>query len=143
MVLRWLVRILTSANSAATKKPFSSTSAAIASSLPSNTIGGSQYCTIVSAIGARARGNIAKFICTIPDAPDLRVAKRCGYNLPTRFGYARDQPLRSQFAKSQTRHLEPTNERAPAAADFTAVHHARRTRVTRQLRQAGVVLFRL
>src|ERR1043166_1183623 len=58
------------------------------------------------------------------------------YNLPARFGYARDQPLRSQFAKSQPRHLEATNERPPASADFAAVHDARGTRVTLQLRQA-------
>jgi hypothetical protein len=37
--------------------------------LPNNTMGGSQCCTIVSAIEAGARGSITKFICSRPDAP--------------------------------------------------------------------------
>src|SRR6266540_1850451 len=99
MVLRWLVRILTSANSAATKKPFSSTSTAVASSLPNNTIGGSQYSTIVSAIGARARGNITKSSVAARTRRANASQSGLGWNLPARLGYARDQALRSQFAK--------------------------------------------
>src|SRR5262249_34853617 len=126
-----------------TKKPLSSTSTAMASSLPSKTIGGAPSFIIVLAIGARGRGENTKFICSSRGARGESITNPRGVNLPARFCYARDQPLRSQFAKGQARHLEPANKSAPASADFAAVHHARRTRVPRQLRQASVVLFRL
>src|SRR5438445_1073447 len=64
-------------------------------------------------------------------------------NLPTRLGYARDQTLRSPFTKSEPRHLEPANKAAPAPGDFAAVNHSGGAGVTRQLRESGIVFFRL
>src|SRR5581483_2686481 len=64
-------------------------------------------------------------------------------NLPARLGYARNQALRSQLTKSQARYLEAANKSAPASSNLASIHDTRRTGVTRQLRKAGIVLFRL
>ena len=64
-------------------------------------------------------------------------------NLPARLRYARDQTLRRQFAKREPRNLEPANERSTAAGNLATIHHARRARVPWQLRQPGVIFFRL
>src|SRR5438552_1209729 len=64
-------------------------------------------------------------------------------NLPTGLGYARDQALRSQFAKGETRHLEPANKGAPTPGDFASVHHTGGAGITRQLREAAIIFFRL
>src|SRR6266480_953811 len=64
-------------------------------------------------------------------------------NLPAGLGHARDEPLRSQFTKRQTRHFEAANKSAAAAGNFAPVDHARRAGVTRQLREGSIVFFRL
>src|SRR4029453_4690965 len=100
----WLPRIFTSANSAVTKKPFKNTSPMTAANLPISTRGGSQCRAIMSAVGiATRKENEGKFIIRMQTLhPKPKVAE----NLPARLGYARDQPLRGELTKSETRYLE-------------------------------------
>ena len=62
--------------------------------------------------------------------------------LPARLGYARDQTLRGQLAKGETRQLEAADERAATARHFATIYNPRRAGVARQLRQAGVIFLR-
>ena len=64
-------------------------------------------------------------------------------SLPAGLGYTRDEPLRSQFTKSETRHLEPANESAATPGNFASVNDTRGTGVTRELRERGIILLRL
>src|SRR5882724_7675214 len=139
-VSTWLRRTLTKANSAATKKPFNATSAPIVANF-AITIGAESQCSlIVSAMGAVMRNKNRKFIARMQPLASRTPSSR---NLPARFGYARDEPLRSQFAKSETRNLKPANKRASSPGNFTAVHHPGGARVARQVREAGIIFFRL
>src|SRR5450432_876991 len=62
--------------------------------------------------------------------------------LPARLCHAGDEPRGSQFTKNEPRNFETPDERAPAAADLAAVHHACRAGIARQLRKADVILIR-
>src|SRR5450759_3031248 len=52
-------------------------------------------------------------------------------SLPAGLGYARDEPLQSQFTKSETRHPEPANESAAPPSNFASVHDTCGAGVTR------------
>src|SRR5438094_9517742 len=128
------------ANSHATKKPFNATSAAIAASFPIRIPGESQRVTSASAKGRTAEENKNEFISRMlarHPTIDLRSI------LPTRFGYARDEPLRGQFTKCEPRHPEPANECAPAPRHLAAIYHARGAGVAREVCEPDVIFFRL
>src|SRR5438046_10631849 len=135
----WLPRTLTTANSHATKKPLSPTSAAIVAILPIKTPGESQCSLIVSAMGVVVRNKNRKFITRMQPHASGTPSSR---NLPARFGYASDEPLRSQLAKGETRNLKPSNKCPPPPRNFAAVHDPGGACVARQVREAGVILFR-
>src|SRR5437763_1324496 len=63
--------------------------------------------------------------------------------LPARLRHTRDQSIQCGFAEGQPRAAKLPPIAAAASAERAAVDHARRARVTRQLRQAGVIAFRL
>src|SRR5204863_9343143 len=98
---------------------FSPTSAAIVAILPIKTPGESQCSLIVSAIGVVARNKNRKFIARMQ--PGASGTPSSG-NLPARFGYARDEPLRSQFTKGETRNLKPSNQCAAPPGTFAPVY---------------------
>src|SRR5437773_1332889 len=92
-------------------------------------------------MGASAKKNREeKFICRMH--PRIRCPD-VDPNLPARLGYARDEPLRGQLAEREPRNLEPPNEGTPAPGDFAAVYHSHRAGIAWQLRETGVILFRL
>jgi hypothetical protein len=64
-------------------------------------------------------------------------------SLPAGLSYARDQALGGELAKSEPGDPEPANKGAAAAGYLTPIDHSRRTGVTGQLGQPGVILFRL
>src|SRR4051812_22524013 len=125
-------------NSQATKKPFSTTSAAIAISFPISNPGASQCSTIASAIGIDAKKKML-IERTRTLAPENPVAER-GVPLPARLGHAGDQPSGRELAKHQTRNLEAANESPAAAAHLTTVDHTGGAGVARQCGKAGVIL---
>src|SRR5205823_8990713 len=139
-VSTWLRRTLTKANSAATKKPFNATSAPIVANFAISIGAESQCWLIVSAMGVVVRNKNRKFIARMQPRASGTPSSR---NLPARFGYARDEPLRSQFAKGKTRKLKPSNKCAPPPRNFAAVHDPGGACVARQLRKAGIIFFRL
>jgi hypothetical protein len=63
--------------------------------------------------------------------------------LPARLRYAGNESSRSKLAKSEAGNLEAANESAAAATDLAAIHHPGGAGVTRQLREADVILLRL
>src|ERR1043166_5771051 len=103
-------------NSQATKNAFSATSAAIATSLPRTTIGGSQCGGTPSAINGGRKITVMFISRTRTLASETSIDP----NLPTRLRYARDEALRSKFAKRESRHFEPANKSAAAPSDLTA-----------------------
>ena len=115
--------------------------------------GESQCWAIASASGVAARNkiDIVKFavaasLCDAQcDSNPERFAERNGYKfiLPARLRHARDEPLRSKLAKSETRNLEAANEGAAAARHLAAIYHPRRAGIARQLRETGIILLRL
>src|SRR5438270_1664009 len=127
------------ANSHATKKPLSPTSAAMAASLPSNTVGESQCSLIASAMGDVARNKNKKFIARVQPVHPRPCRDR---TLPARFRYARDEPLRSQLAKRETRNLEPAKKRAAPTRNFTAVYDTAGSCIGRQLCETSIIPFR-
>src|SRR5215469_254866 len=64
-------------------------------------------------------------------------------NLPARLRHTRNQSIQRGFAEGQTRATELAPVATAAAAERAAIHHTRWAGVTRQLRQTGVVAFRL
>src|SRR5215469_3170461 len=63
--------------------------------------------------------------------------------LPARLRHTRNQSIQRRFAEGQTRATELAPITTTATAERAAVHHPRWAGVTRQLRQTGVVAFRL
>src|ERR1051326_743392 len=138
-VSSWVDRTFTMENSQATKNAFSATSAAMPASFPTRSIGGSHWGGTSRAIAA-VRNNTGMFISrTRRLASETRIDPK----LPAGLGYARDEPLRSQLAKGESRHLEPPNKGTAAPGDLASVHHTSWAGITRQARQAGIVFFRL
>src|SRR5688500_7764139 len=138
----WLLRTLTSANSAATKKPFRNTRSAMAPSRRRITPGGSHCCEIASAAnGTDARKTKDKGFMERMRAwhPNTR---RAG-SLPARFGHTRDEPARGELAKRQARNLETANKRPAPAADFAAIDHPGGAGIARQLGEGHVIFLRL
>src|SRR5688572_29487105 len=137
----WLLRTLTRANSAATKKPLRKTRSAMAPSRRSITPGGSHCWEMASARGTAARKTKDKGFMERMRAwhPDTR---RAG-SLPARFGHTRDEPARGELAERQARNLEPANKRATAAADFATIDHPGGAGIARKLGEGHVIFFRL
>src|ERR1017187_6463422 len=62
---------------------------------------------------------------------------------PTGLRHPGNQPVQRRLAERQARHTELAPIATTTAAHRAAVHHARWTGVARQLRQTGVIAFRL
>src|SRR5262249_17297320 len=124
------------ANSHATKNPLSPTSAAIVNSFAMMTPGESHCVTGTSASGKiwSNKEFILRARATHPKS-DL-------WSLPAGLRHARDQSLRSELAKGESRDFEPAYERAAAARHFATVYHPRRAGVAWKLGQTGVIFLR-
>src|SRR5688572_22313900 len=136
----WLLRTLTRANSAATKKPLRKTRSAMAPSRRSITPGGSHCWEMASANGTAARKTKDKGFMERMRAwhPNTR---RAG-SLPARFGHTRDEPARGELAERQARNLEPANKRPTAAADFATIDHPGRAGIAGKLGEGHVIFLR-
>ena len=62
-------------------------------------------------------------------------------DLPARFRYAGDEPVRSEFTEGDTRKLEAANEAMAATAGLAAIHQTHRAGIAGQLRKANVIAF--
>src|SRR6202035_4075577 len=59
--------------------------------------------------------------------------------LPARLGDAGNQSTRRQLTKSQPRNLEAPDKCAPPPGNLATINHTSRTRIARQLCEAGIV----
>src|SRR5438874_13204959 len=109
------------ANSHATKNPFNPTSAAITASLKMMIPAGSHCVTGTSASGRFKKEFILRARAAHPKS-DL-------WNLPAGLRHARDQALRCEFTKRESRDFESADERAAAARHLATIHDPRRTGV--------------
>src|SRR2546423_1595931 len=100
------------ANSHATKNPFRPTSAAMITSFPNRTAGGSHCWTMASAIAKPLNPEDKR---RFMDRIQLPASESPPESLPAGFGYARDEPLRRQLAEGEARNLKPPNESAAPA----------------------------
>src|SRR5919198_428597 len=106
------------ANSHATKNPFKPTSPAMIANLPIITAGGAPFVAAAAASANIKEEFILRARAAHPKS-DLR-------NLPAGLRHARDQSLRGELAKGESRDFESANERAATARYFATVHHPRR-----------------
>src|ERR1700741_837486 len=125
------------ANSDATKKALSTTSAKMTSNLPRMIPGESHWSAIASANGTAARKTKSNEFMARMRAPHPKT--RWGGSLPARFGHPRDEPARGKLSERQARNLKAANEGAAPAADLATIYHPGRAGIAWKLRESQVV----